>query len=51
MSPFTVIIDVSPWEEITASHFRVQVLDVLKVDKQAACSLGGLSEPRKREVR
>ena len=51
MSPFAVLMDVSLWDEITAPLFRVQVLDVSNVDRQAARGLGGLSEPRKREVR
>jgi len=43
--------DVSRWDEITASLFRVEILDVLKLDRYAARGLGGPSEPRKREVR
>jgi hypothetical protein len=51
MLPFAVLMDVSLWDEITASLFRVEVLDVLKVDKQTASGLGGLFEPRKWEAR
>jgi hypothetical protein len=39
--------DVSRWDEITASLFRFDVLDVLNVDWEAARGLDGLSEPRK----
>lgn len=42
ISQFTLLTDVNLWGEVTMSDFRVEVLDVLNVDRQAAHCLGGL---------